>query len=86
MWNADYRAIKNINGLDAYFFVRFLRMMIRILFVIWPVSWAILLPLTSVGTSVSNDGLTKFTFGNIAPNLQSRYWAHLICAWIFNCA
>ncbi|KZV65766.1 DUF221-domain-containing protein [Peniophora sp. CONT] len=84
IWRADYRAIKNINGLDAYFFVRFLRMMIRILIVIWPLSWAILLPITSVGTSVSTDGLTKFTFGNIAPQVQSRYWAHLVCAWVFN--
>ena len=70
--------------MDAYFFVRFLRMIGRILLPIWVFSWLILLPITSVGTNTSNHtGLDKFIFGNVAPNKQGRYAAHLILAWLF---
>jgi hypothetical protein len=81
---SDYRKIKNINGLDSYFFVRFLRMMVRLMLPIWLVSWAVLLPLTSVNTSVAGDsGLDMFIFGNIGTTDQDRYSAHLILTWIF---
>ncbi|KAI0035439.1 hypothetical protein K488DRAFT_76589 [Vararia minispora EC-137] len=82
LWNADYRQIKNVNGLDAYFFVRFLRMMIRVLLPIWLLSWIVLLPATSVKNN-NSDGLSNFTFGNISPTEQARYWAHLVLAWVF---
>ncbi|KAH8987893.1 DUF221-domain-containing protein [Lactarius akahatsu] len=81
---ADYRKIKNINGLDSYFFVRFLRMMVRLMLPIWLVSWAVLLPLTSVNTNVPGDsGLDMFIFGNIGTTDQDRYSAHLLLTWIF---
>jgi calcium permeable stress-gated cation channel len=84
VFNADYEKIKDINGLDCYFFVRFLRMMVRITVPIWLVSWAVLLPLTSVNTDVSgHTGLDKFIFGNIADTRQSRYSGHLLLTWIF---
>jgi calcium permeable stress-gated cation channel len=81
---ADYRTIKNINGLDCYFFVRFLRMMVRVMLPIWLLSWAILLPLTSVNTDVpGHTGLDKFIFGNISPTEQVRYAGQLLLTWIF---
>ncbi|KAF8962613.1 hypothetical protein BDZ97DRAFT_1824617 [Flammula alnicola] len=89
VYRGDYRAIIAANGLDAYFFVRFLRLMAIILVPIWLISWAVLLPVTSVGTSVAGlSGLDKFTFGNVAPDKQKRYAAHLILVygftfWIF---
>ena len=80
---SDYREIRSKNGMDAYFFVRFLRMMVRILVPIWAITWLILLPVTSVGTSVGrHDGLDRFIFGNVAPDKQNRYAAHLILAWL----
>ncbi|EPQ52218.1 DUF221-domain-containing protein [Gloeophyllum trabeum ATCC 11539] len=84
VFRADYTDIQRVNGMDAYFFVRFLRMIVRILFPIWLVSWVILLPITSVGTHVDNhSGLDNFIFGNVAPNVQSRLWAHLVLAFLF---
>jgi len=84
IWNADYRAIKDINGMDSYFFVRFLRMLVRVLLPIWLLSWVVLLPITSVDTHVSNNsGLDKFSFGNVAKNKQNRYAAHVLLTWIF---
>jgi hypothetical protein len=83
VFNADYVKIKDINGLDCYFFIRFLRMMVRIMLPIWLVSWAVLLPVTSVHTAVAgHSGLDKFIFGNVAANRQPRYGAHLIVTWI----
>jgi len=81
---ADYRHIKVVNGMDAYFFVRFLRTMCRVFFPIWLISWAILLPSTSVKTQVpSHSGLDKFVFGNIEKGKTNRYGAHLILVWLF---
>ncbi|KAF9219491.1 DUF221-domain-containing protein [Gyrodon lividus] len=80
---ADYRDIQRVNGPDAYLFVRFLRMMIRVLLPIWIISWAVLLPVTSVNNSIpGRTGLDRFTFGNVAPNHQNRYSAHIILVWI----
>ncbi|KAI9509025.1 hypothetical protein F5148DRAFT_1283361 [Russula earlei] len=82
--NADYQEIKDINGLDCYFFIRFLRMMVRITLPISLLSWAVLLPLTSVETNVAgHTGLDKFIFGNIADTQQSRYAGHVALTWIF---
>ena len=82
--NADYTKIEDINGLDCYFFVRFLRMMVRIMLPIWVLSWAVLLRLTSIDSEVaSHAGLEKFMIGNVAINRQSRYAGHLILTWVF---
>ena len=84
VFNADLDKIKHINGLDCYFFVRFLRMMVRVMLPIWLLSWAVLLPLTSVHTIVAgHSGLDIFIFGNIVPNKQGRYAGHLLLIWIF---
>ncbi|KAH9478520.1 hypothetical protein JR316_0008975 [Psilocybe cubensis] len=84
VFRADYRAIISANGLDAYFFVRFLRVMAITFLPIWLLSWVVLLPLTSVNTSVPGfTGLNRFIYGNVAPDKSARYAGHLILAWIF---
>ncbi|KAL0570068.1 phosphate metabolism protein 7 [Marasmius crinis-equi] len=83
LFKADHRDIKRANGLDAYFFVRFLRMMVKVFFPIWVVTWAVLLPVTSVGSRVgSNDGLDLFVFGNVETDKRARYSAHIILVWL----
>jgi hypothetical protein len=84
VFKADYRQIKNINGLDCYFYIRFLRMMVRVMLPIWLISWVVLLPLTSVKTAVTgHSGLDMFIFGNISSTQQPRYAGHLLLTWIF---
>ncbi|KAF8882504.1 hypothetical protein CPB84DRAFT_1838177 [Gymnopilus junonius] len=84
LWRADYRAIIAANGLDAYFFVRFLRVMCYVLVPIWFISWIVLLPLTSVHTSSPGlSGLDRFTFGNVASDKQARYAGHIILVYLF---
>ena len=83
---ADHRNIMYINGLDSYFFVRFLRMMVRIMLPIWLISWAVLLPLTSINIKepIFAEILHRFTFGNINANFnRDRYIGLLILSWIF---
>ncbi|KZT62553.1 DUF221-domain-containing protein [Calocera cornea HHB12733] len=85
IWNADPARIQHVNGLDAYVFVRFLRMMCYMLVPIWLISWAVLLPVYSANTGVDppKSGLDKFTFGNVAKDHQERYAAPLILAYLF---
>ena len=84
VFNADLDKIKDINGLDCYFFVRFLRMMVRVMLPIWLLSWAILIPLTTVHTHVDgHSGLDVPIFGNISLAKQGRYLGHMLLTWIF---
>jgi calcium permeable stress-gated cation channel len=70
--------------MDAYFFVRFLRMMVKIFLPIWFISWAVLLPVNSVNSHVPGvTGLDRFTFGNIEKTQQDRYAAHIILVYFF---
>ncbi|KAI0751951.1 late exocytosis, associated with Golgi transport-domain-containing protein [Irpex lacteus] len=85
VFRANYESIQAANGLDAYFFVRFLWMIVKILLPIWPISWAVLMPIDAVKTGVAgNTGLDIFTFGNVGKTQQARYAAHLILAWLFS--
>jgi hypothetical protein len=69
--------------MDAFFFVRFLRMMARIFLPIWIISWAVLLPITAVGKTRELEGLDQFTFGNVAPDQTNRYAAHVVLIYCF---
>ncbi|KAF7966899.1 hypothetical protein HWV62_36609 [Athelia sp. TMB] len=84
VWRADYEDIVAVNGMDAYFYVRFLRMMMIIFAPIWAVSWAVLMPVNAVRTHVAGkSGLDMFIFGNVATDKQERFAAHVALAWIF---
>ena len=61
-------------------------MMVRVMLPIWLISWAVLLPLTSINTKVLgfSEGLYMFTFGNInATTNRDRYIVILVLTWIF---
>ncbi|OAX35679.1 hypothetical protein K503DRAFT_722594, partial [Rhizopogon vinicolor AM-OR11-026] len=84
LFKSDYRDVQQVNGPDAYLFVRFLRMMIRVLLPIWLISWAVLMPVTAVNNSLpGKTGLDRFNYGNIATANQSRYSAHVVLAYLF---
>lgn len=72
--------------MDAYVYVRFFRLMAELFLPIWIISWLILLPVDAANTGVQGkEGLDRFTFGNVAKNHQSRYWAHLVLSYLFSC-
>lgn len=78
LWRLDYQDIKRTNGMDAYFFVRFLRMMVIFFLPVWLLSWALFLPLYGAGATNGKDGLDRFTFGNVSPTQQARYAGTII--------
>lgn len=84
-------------GLDAYFFLRYLRTLLKIFVPLSLLILPILIPINlvhgrgshfTVGrysntTSYSNvTGLDQLGWGNVRPDQTSRYWAHLILAVI----
>ena len=86
LFKADHKAIKRANGLDAYFFVRFLRMMVKVFLPIWIVTWVVLLPVTSVGSRADgSEGLDLFVFGNVTKDKRVRFAAHVVLLWLSTC-
>ena len=82
-------------GLDAYFFLRYLRTLLKIFIPLAIVILPILLPLNAVQgrgphfatgiysnrTAWSNvNGLDTLAWGNVRPDKTNRYWGHLILA------
>ncbi|KAI5295189.1 hypothetical protein KEM52_002105 [Ascosphaera acerosa] len=82
-------------GLDAYFFLRYLRMLLKIFVPLALLILPILLPLNKVGGKDTNPvpgarhgqhynvtGFDQLAWGNIRPENTGRYWAHLILALV----
>ena len=82
-------------GLDAYFFLRYLRTLLKIFVPLACLILPILLPLNAKNgrgpafatgiysntTAWSNvTGLDRLAWGNVPPNKTNRYWGHLILA------
>lgn len=87
----DKRLIIEKSGMDAYFFIRFLRMILIIFIPALVVIWPILLPINyihGVGSTnlarnqTSVTGLDRFAFGNVNRAHTSKYWAHLVLAYL----
>ncbi|KAJ5990632.1 hypothetical protein N7522_010839 [Penicillium canescens] len=81
-------------GLDAYFFLRYLRMLLKIFLPLGFLILPVLLPINRAGgkgTSFKNGtagdrwsvtGLDQLAWGNVTPQHTNRYWAHLVMAFI----
>ena len=84
------------SGLDAYFFLRYLRMLLKIFIPLACLLLPVLIPVNLVGgrdKSLINpnsdsdkryavSGLDRLAWGNVKPENTHRYWAHLIMAVI----
>ncbi|KAF2433762.1 DUF221-domain-containing protein [Tothia fuscella] len=76
-------------GMDAYFFLRYLSMCLKIFTPMAIVILPILIPLnynsgkftqTIANTPYNVTGLDTIAWGNLSPNHTSRYWAHCVLA------
>lgn len=72
-------------GLDAYFFLRYLRMLLKIFIPMACVILPILLPLNatggvSEGPSSNVTALNALAWSNVSQRNANRYWAHLVLA------
>ncbi|KAF8756834.1 Cytosolic domain of 10TM putative phosphate transporter [Rhizoctonia solani] len=71
------------NGLDAYLFVRFLKLMIWVFGAFTLISWPILLPINSVNMpGGGKDGLLRLSWSNITEGEHRRRIAHVVLVYI----
>ncbi|KAL8972880.1 MAG: hypothetical protein Q9183_000307 [Haloplaca sp. 2 TL-2023] len=85
-------------GLDAYFFLRYLRTLLKIFVPLAFLILPILIPVNmvhgrgpnfAVGIFADNDtaytnvtGLDRLAWGNVRPDRNGRYWTHLVLALV----
>ncbi|GJJ07100.1 hypothetical protein Clacol_001300 [Clathrus columnatus] len=74
--------IINKNGLDAYLFLRFLRLMIIIFSTFTVITWSIILPVDTANINSQADGLNKLSWGNIPNSETKRYAAHIVIVYL----
>ncbi|KAK2807329.1 hypothetical protein FQN50_005484 [Emmonsiellopsis sp. PD_5] len=79
-------------GLDAYFFLRYLRMLLKIFLPLALIIIPVLIPINKAGGKDTNailsrngtrwnvTGLDQLAWGNVTPEHTHRYWAHLVLA------
>lgn len=70
-------------SLDAYLFLRFLRVLVIICFVGCCMLWPVLFPVNATGGGTSQQ-VDILSYSNINKDTQSnRYYAHALMAWVF---
>lgn len=69
-------------GLDAYFFLRFLRMQLKIFIPLAAVIIPILLPINQLSGNGSVKGVDQLGWQNVSSAHTHRFWAHLILSLI----
>ncbi|KAI5812975.1 hypothetical protein BZA77DRAFT_132348 [Pyronema omphalodes] len=86
VWTIPDETVLRTNGLDGYFFLRYLRKAQMICFVGCCLTWPILFPLNATGAGMKN-GLDVLGFGNVNnpdnSNNSNRFYAHVFLSWIF---
>ena len=72
-------------SLDAYLFLRFLRICVIIMFVGACITWPVLFPIniTGGGGGQQLDMLSMANINKNAHNGKYRYYAHCFCGWLF---
>ncbi|EJT78079.1 phosphate metabolism protein 7 [Gaeumannomyces tritici R3-111a-1] len=80
----DTHALRH-QSLDAYLFLRYMRIAIVITFVGCCITWPILFPVNITGGG-GQQGLNKLTYSNVNVAIEGghhRYFAHAFAAWLF---
>ena len=83
MFQTPDRVILQNSGLDAYFFLRYLRTLLKVFVCLSLIIIPILVPLNlSYGTNAQSgvQGLDRLSWANVGPAHTSCYWAHLSMA------
>ncbi|KAJ8119902.1 hypothetical protein ONZ43_g3251 [Nemania bipapillata] len=79
---SDYHPLQH-QSLDAYLFLRFLKILVAICFVGCCITWPILFPVNITGSAGKNQ-LDLLTYANIDNKTQhNRYYAHVFVSWVF---
>ncbi|KAF9495804.1 DUF221-domain-containing protein [Pleurotus eryngii] len=71
------------NGLDAYMFLRYIRLLIIIFLIFTLLTFPIIIPLDAIGLDTGRTGLDRITWSNLADsNKQIRFVGHIILAYL----
>ncbi|KAF5351925.1 hypothetical protein D9756_007456 [Leucocoprinus leucothites] len=71
------------NGLDAYMFLRYLKLLMRIFLVFTLLTFAVIIPADAAGITSSKSGLERISWTNIIrPQDQDRFSAHIVVVYI----
>ncbi|KAI0598292.1 hypothetical protein F4775DRAFT_190530 [Biscogniauxia sp. FL1348] len=70
-------------SLDAYLFLRFLRVLVTICFVGCCILWPVLFPINATGGGTAQQ-VDILSYSNVNTDTQkNRYYAHVFMAWLF---
>ncbi|KAI8951118.1 hypothetical protein F4801DRAFT_578855 [Xylaria longipes] len=79
---SDYHPLQH-QSLDAYLFLRFLKILVVICFVGCCITWPILFPVNITGGGGQSQ-LDLLSYSNVNKDTQyNRYYAHVFVAWLF---
>ncbi|KAI1806127.1 DUF221-domain-containing protein [Daldinia bambusicola] len=79
----DVHALQH-QSLDAYLFLRFLRILVAICFAGCCILWPVLFPVNATGGNQDAVQVDILSYARVDKNTQSnRYYAHTFMAWIF---
>ncbi|KAJ3865912.1 DUF221 family protein [Lentinula novae-zelandiae] len=71
------------NGLDAYMFLRFLKMLVWIFLVFTVLTFAVIVPVDMIGQNGATSYLEKISWINVIdPQEQKRFTAHIVVVYI----
>ncbi|KIK66859.1 hypothetical protein GYMLUDRAFT_37938 [Collybiopsis luxurians FD-317 M1] len=81
--NSRAEDIIDKNGLDAYMFLRFLKMLIQIFLVFTIVTFAVLIPVDFIGQHGGKSSLDRITWTNVTEaKEQKRFLAHIVVVYV----
>ncbi|KAE9399448.1 DUF221-domain-containing protein [Gymnopus androsaceus JB14] len=81
--NSRAEDIIDKNGLDAYMFLRFLKMLVCIFLVFTVLTFAVIVPVDFIGQNGAKSSLERITWTNVTDaKEQKRFTAHIIVVYI----
>ncbi|KAI0206239.1 hypothetical protein F4808DRAFT_406501 [Astrocystis sublimbata] len=79
---SDYHPLQH-QSLDAYLFLRFLKILIAITFVGCCITWPVLFPVNATGSGRATQ-VDILSYAHVNKDTEyNRYYAHVFVAWIF---
>lgn len=81
-WKIPDKYALQHQSLDAYLFLRFLRIVTAMAFVGCLILWPVLFPVNATGGNGQSQ-LDILSYSNVSSEQKNRFYAHAFCAWIY---
>jgi hypothetical protein len=77
--------VGEMNGADAYFFLRYIKFLVILLLPYWLISWPILMVVHALAPNQGLTGLDHFSYGNVGTAHNIRHIADLVVVLVLIC-